>query len=244
LSELEQEGEKTVRIKVYVVDVRLPRWLRRPFVFGAVLFLILGLGAIVYASAVNGQPDFTAGDVLTAAGLNARMGALQNQINAINSTTVNGHALTGNVAVAYADISPGALANGTTATTQPTGDNSTRIATTAYVDNGSYKVLGNPRTTTYNMSVSDVGSFILFGGGVSTVNLPDSATISPGMRLHFASQTSPVTLHSLGSDTFFRYGTGGDGTANGQLTALALNIWTVYEFFYYGGGIWICFIVS
>jgi hypothetical protein len=73
-----------MKIKVYVIDVRLPRWVRRVLVFGAVPLAILGLGALVYASAVNGQPDFNDGDVLTAAALNAHLGALQGQINTVN----------------------------------------------------------------------------------------------------------------------------------------------------------------
>jgi hypothetical protein len=54
-----------------------------------------------------------------------------------NSTTVNGHALTGNVTVSASDLAAGALANGMTATTQTVGDNSTKVATTGYVD-GNY----------------------------------------------------------------------------------------------------------
>ena len=50
-----------------------------------------------------------------------------------NTTTVNGHALTGNVTVSASDLAAGALANGMTATTQTAGDNSTKIATTAFV---------------------------------------------------------------------------------------------------------------
>ncbi len=51
------------------------------------------------------------------------------------STTVNGHALSGNVTVAPADLAAGALANGMTATTQSPGDNSAKLATTQYVQN-------------------------------------------------------------------------------------------------------------
>jgi hypothetical protein len=50
-----------------------------------------------------------------------------------NTTTVNGHALSSNVTVAPADLAAGALANGMTASTQSAGDNSTKLATTAYV---------------------------------------------------------------------------------------------------------------
>jgi hypothetical protein len=76
-----------MKIKVYVIDVRLPRWLRRALLFGAVPLALLGLSALVYASAVTGQPDFNDGDILTAAALNAHLGALQNQINSGGTVT-------------------------------------------------------------------------------------------------------------------------------------------------------------
>jgi hypothetical protein len=50
-----------------------------------------------------------------------------------NTTTVNGHALTGNVTVSASDLAAGALANGMTATTQAAGDNSTKVATDGFV---------------------------------------------------------------------------------------------------------------
>ena len=50
-----------------------------------------------------------------------------------NTTTVAGHALTSNVAISASDLGSGALANGITATTQAPGDNSTKVATTAFV---------------------------------------------------------------------------------------------------------------
>lgn len=58
-----------MKIKVYVVDVKLPRWARRALVFGAIPALILGLGALVHAMSVD---PFTAGEVLTAESLNSR----------------------------------------------------------------------------------------------------------------------------------------------------------------------------
>jgi len=49
------------------------------------------------------------------------------------STTVNGHALTGNVTVAPADLAAGAFATGMTAANQTVGDNSGKLANTKYV---------------------------------------------------------------------------------------------------------------
>jgi hypothetical protein len=49
-----------------------------------------------------------------------------------STTTVNGHALTGNVTVSASDLGAGALSNGMSATTQTAGDSSTKLATTAF----------------------------------------------------------------------------------------------------------------
>jgi len=59
-------------------------------------------------------------------------------------TTVNGHALTGNVTVSASDLTTGTLANGIAATTQSAGDNSSKLATTAYVRSESYSTWSCP----------------------------------------------------------------------------------------------------
>jgi hypothetical protein len=60
-----------MKIKVYVVDVKLPRWLRRALVFGGVPAVLLGLAALVYAALPTPVPTFTDGTVLSAAPLTA-----------------------------------------------------------------------------------------------------------------------------------------------------------------------------
>lgn len=59
-----------MNIKIYVVDVKLPRWARRVLTFGAVPALLLGLGALVHA--MNVEPPFTPGEVLSAKTMNER----------------------------------------------------------------------------------------------------------------------------------------------------------------------------
>lgn len=59
-----------MKIKIYVVDVKLPRWARRVLTFGAVPALLLGLGAFVHA--MNVEPPFTPGEVLSAKTMTAR----------------------------------------------------------------------------------------------------------------------------------------------------------------------------
>jgi hypothetical protein len=55
-----------------------------------------------------------------------------------NTTTVNGHALSANVSVSAGDLTAGTLPAGTAAATQSAGDNSTKVATTAYVRGETY----------------------------------------------------------------------------------------------------------
>ena len=77
-----------MRIKVYIVEVKAPRCVRRTLVLGGAAIAILGLSALVYAAAVNGQPDYNNGETLTAASLNARFAALQNQAPPPNSVVL------------------------------------------------------------------------------------------------------------------------------------------------------------
>jgi hypothetical protein len=86
-----------MKIKVYVVDVKMPRWLRRAFVFAGVPAVILGLGALVYAALPAPVPTFTDGTVLSAApltslgtditNLDTRLAAVEASISSIPKIT-------------------------------------------------------------------------------------------------------------------------------------------------------------
>lgn len=71
-----------MKIKVYVVDVKLPRWARRALVFGAVPALIVGLGALVQAMSVE---QFSPGEVLTAESLNSRFNKIAEKVPTVSS---------------------------------------------------------------------------------------------------------------------------------------------------------------
>jgi hypothetical protein len=79
-----------------------------------------GANGIVYRNALNTTT------IATLANLTA-LGAVPNTL------TINGHTLTGNITLIYPDFAAGSIANGTVATTQPNGDNSTKLATDAFV---------------------------------------------------------------------------------------------------------------
>jgi hypothetical protein len=95
-----------------------------------------------------------------------------------NTTTVNGHALSANVTVTAGDLTAGTLPGGTAATTQSGGDNSTKLATTAYV-----------RTETYLSWSCPVAGATSSGVSYCNWTLPAGLTIT-GFDL--AASTAPV----------------------------------------------------
>ena len=106
-------------------------YLRSDNLLGCQLSTAYGGGSCFPTAAVTSVAGRTGAVTLTeadVASLTADLGA-----KVPTSTTVNGHALSGNVTVAPSDLAAGALANGMTATTQSAGDNSTKVATTAFV---------------------------------------------------------------------------------------------------------------
>jgi len=70
-----------VKIKIYTIDLRFPRWARSPLVYGGIPALLLAAGVIVHAAPVSVPNTFSAGDTLSAAKLNANFKALQDAIN-------------------------------------------------------------------------------------------------------------------------------------------------------------------
>jgi hypothetical protein len=70
-----------VQIKVYVIDVKVPRWARSLAIYGGIpAALMLGLSAVVRAD-VTLPHTFVANETLTAASLNANFQALRDAIN-------------------------------------------------------------------------------------------------------------------------------------------------------------------
>ena len=91
------------------------------------------------------------------------------QINDTAAHTGTPAAVTGDIVVFDANGLPAdsgnVLPNGTTATTQSAGDNSTKVATTAYVDYAQikYTFVSNPNPIT-DLTVANMGTFIIAGG--------------------------------------------------------------------------------
>ena len=109
-----------MKIKVYVVDVKLPRWLRRTLFFGGVPAVLLGLCALGFAALpAPVKTTFADGDVLNAEQVNAlgknvtdldsRLVTLQNQVNTLSTNlgTANTNITSLQTAVAAVTAFPG-----------------------------------------------------------------------------------------------------------------------------------------
>jgi microcystin-dependent protein len=97
-----------MRIKVYSVDVQLPRWLKRTAIFAGIPAAVL-LGFLHYLRADVAVPNtFSDGDTLSATKMNANFSALQTGINTLAATvttlqgTVAGSAIPSGTVVAFA----------------------------------------------------------------------------------------------------------------------------------------------
>ncbi len=91
------------------------------------------------------------------------------------STTINGYPISSNVSLSASNLTPGALPNGTTATTQTGNDNSTKVATTQYVTQtlASPPGIGGTAPGTVNATAYAVNGTPLASG-----NLSDAATLA------------------------------------------------------------------
>jgi microcystin-dependent protein len=100
-----------MKVKVYAIDVQIPRWLRRAVVFGAVPAAVL-LGAVHYLRADVAVPNtFADNDTLSATRMNANFATLQSGMNALAATvtTLQGslsNAVPPGTVVAYAGTVP------------------------------------------------------------------------------------------------------------------------------------------
>src|SRR6185312_9755645 len=85
-----------------------------------------------------------------------------------------------------------ALPSGTTATTQSNGDNSTKVATTAYVANNS---VSNPLTTLGDLPYGGAsGAFTRLAGPTATNGVPQTLISIPSGGLATAPQWSPAGI--------------------------------------------------
>lgn len=114
---------------------------------------------------------------------------------AINGTSVatSGQA---NITSVPASILTGAITNGVTATTQQVGDNSTKIATTAYVD----------------AAIAALPGFMIFKGSLGTggtiTSLPSAAAANSGFTYKVITEGTYANQNAKVGDMFISNGTG------------------------------------
>lgn len=129
------------------------------------------------------------------------------------ATTVNSQTCTlgATCTIGYGNIAAGALANGTTATTQAAKDNSTNVATTAYVDRPTGLTAGTSVTLTAPRQY-----FVCTG--TCTVTVPVPAAGYEFCVMNDDNVATVITLAAIGSSARYEntarsaYGTAGTGT--------------------------------
>jgi hypothetical protein len=81
-----------MKIKVYVIDLEMPRWAKRALVVGGAFAAVLvGATALVHADTVSVPNTFTDGETLSADKMNANFNALRDAINNANPDCPRGY---------------------------------------------------------------------------------------------------------------------------------------------------------
>jgi hypothetical protein len=97
-----------MQIKVYTIDFKLPRWLKRGTLLVAIPLLVVGIAAGVRAAVVFPIPlveDYKDGDKLTAGGTNGLNAKLNDLRDAANTLAASINSLQGGLTTAQSQIS-------------------------------------------------------------------------------------------------------------------------------------------
>lgn len=142
-----------------------------------------------------------------------------------NTTTVNGHALSANVTVSAGDLSAGTLPNGTAASTQSAGDNSTKLATTAYVRGETYLSWSCPvaGATTTGVSYCNwtlPAGLAITGFDLAVSTAPAGCTTYPTLQVWDGTAGAEVGSYSIAMTSganFYAQVTGSTSISSGHL---------------------------
>lgn len=142
-----------------------------------------------------------------------------------NTTTVNGHALSANVTVSASDLTAGALPNGTSATNQSGGDNSTKLATTAYVRNETYlswtcPVAGATTTGVSYCNWTLPAGLTITGFDLAASTAPSGCTTYPILQVWDGTASAEVGSYSISmtsGTSFYTQSTGSTNISSGHL---------------------------
>jgi hypothetical protein len=146
------------------------------------------------------------------------------------STTVNGHALSANVVVSASDLASGTLPSGTTAATATAGDNSTKLATTAYVKSESFlnwtcPVAGST-SASQNCNWTLPAGLTITGFDFAANTAPAGCTTYPVVQVWDGTAAAEVGSYSitLSSGTnFYPQVTGSTNIASGHLLRIKVT---------------------
>lgn len=142
-----------------------------------------------------------------------------------NTTTVNGHALSANVTVSAGDLTAGTLPAGTAAATQSAGDNSTKLATTAYVRGETYLSWTCPvaGATTSGVSYCNwtlPAGVTITGFDLTASTAPAGCTTYPTLQVWDGTAAAEVGSYSIpmtSGNSFYTQVSGGTNIGSGHL---------------------------
>jgi len=142
-----------------------------------------------------------------------------------NTTTVNGHALSANVTVSAGDLTAGTLPAGTAAATQSSGDNSTKLATTAYVRGETYlswtcPVAGATTTGVSYCNWTLPAGMTITGFDLAASTAPAGCTTYPTLQVWDGTTGLEVGSYSItmtSGANFYTQVTGGSNISAGHL---------------------------
>ncbi|MGB8013575.1 MAG: hypothetical protein WCF68_18330 [Terriglobales bacterium] len=146
------------------------------------------------------------------------------------STTVNGHALSANVTVSASDLTNGTLPSGTTATTPGAGDNSTKLATTAYVKNEAYfswtcPVAGST-SVSQNCNWTLPAGLTITGFDFAANTAPAGCTTYPVVQVWDGTAAAEVGSYSIAlssGTSFYTQVSGSANVASGHLLRIKVT---------------------
>jgi hypothetical protein len=125
------------------------------------------------------------------------------------------------------------LPDGSAAVTQSLGDNSTKIATTAYARKtaSSYAAIVSVTTTPYTLLYADFGSLHLCSGSAAAITMTAIAEASIGDGVNIVNQLgTAVTITADGTSTF--------AGVNGSTTIVSLSAYSSVSIVKSAAGVW------
>jgi hypothetical protein len=182
-----------MKIKVYVIDIKLPRWFRSALLYGVAPLALLGLGALVYAAS---PAPFNDGEVLTAKALNDHFDDVKAQITALAAKVPN--------VTPWTDYAPSVTAAG-------------GGTVTAKTSTGKYRRVGDSIEVNLNTEFSACSGTGQVRWGLPATIVPDAAKLAQtSARIGYGTliPATELLVYSQGAQSFVAVDAAG-GTVGG-----------------------------